>query len=218
MNGVHDMGGTDGFGPVRREANEPVFHAPWEGRVFAFTRSLMFGGAWTLDETRATQEQLPPHVYLGVSYYKRWALAFERLLQREGLVTAGELETGTVEQPARPLKRVLTAEKVADTMRRPTFARGAPRPARFTVGDPVRTRNMHPESATRLPRYARGRAGRVERVHGAHVYPDAVCRGAGDDPQWLYTVVFAGRELWGEDADPTLTLSIDAFEPYLEPA
>ena len=218
MNGVHDMGGTDGFGPVRREPDEPVFHAPWEGRVFAFTRSLMFGGAWTIDETRATQERLPPTTYLSVSYYKRWALAFEKLLMREGLVTQDELESGATKTAPKPLPRVLTADKVDGALTRPSFFRPAPAAAKFAVGDRVRTKNMHSHGATRLPRYARGRTGRVDRVNGSQAYPDSICLGQGDDPQWLYTIIFDGRELWGPDADPTLTVSIDAFEPYLEAA
>ena len=77
---------------------------------------------------------------------------------------------------------------------------------------------MHPRTHTRLPRYARGRCGVVDRAHGCQVFPDSSALGAGDDPQWLYTVVFDGRELWGADADPALKVSIDAFEPYLESA
>ena len=82
----------------------------------------------------------------------------------------------------------------------------------------MRTKNVNPASHTRLPRYARGRVGAVEAVRGCHVFPDAVTTGGGENPQWLYTVLFAGRELWGEGADPNLKVSIEAFEPYLEPA
>jgi nitrile hydratase beta subunit len=218
MNGIHDMGGTDGFGPVRREPGEPVFHAPWEGRVFAFTRSLMFGGAWTLDETRHTQELLPPTTYLSVSYYKRWEIAFERLLMREGLVTQDELDAGAVKTAGKTLKRVLTADKVSATFTRPSFFRPAPGAAKFAIGDRVRTKKMHPKGATRLPRYARGCTGRIDRINGSHAFPDSICLGTGDDPQWLYTVVFDGQELWGPDTDPTVSVSIDAYEPYLEAA
>jgi nitrile hydratase len=109
-------------------------------------------------------------------------------------------------------------DDVRAALKRGTYSRPAPSSARFKVGDRVRARNMHPTTHTRLPRYARGRAGRVERVHGCHVFPDSSARGAGDDPQWLYTVVFDGRELWGAEADPALKVSIEAFEPYLEPA
>ena len=90
--------------------------------------------------------------------------------------------------------------------------------ARFEPGDRVRAKNINPTSHTRLPRYARGHVGTVEALRGCHVYPDSVASGAGENPQWLYTVVFEGRELWGEHADPTLKVSIEAFEPYLEQA
>ena len=96
--------------------------------------------------------------------------------------------------------------------------RPAETPARFAAGDPVITRNIHPTGHTRLPRYTRGKRGVIERVHGAHVFPDSNAHGLGEAPQWLYTVRFTGAELWGEDADPTLTTSIDAWDSYLEPA
>lgn len=216
MDGVHDMGGTDGFGRVEPETNEPVFHAPWEGRVFGMTRSMLYGGAWSLDELRAEQEKLPPHVYLSVSYYERWTLGLERLLTSHGFVEDAELQAGETLSPGKALGRKLTKEAVTHVLRRASFARPAPDEPRFRVGDVVRTRNIHPLSATRLPRYARDKTGRIERVQGCHVFPDSVVLGKGDDPQWLYTVVFEGRTLWGEDADPSLKVSIEAFEPYLE--
>ncbi len=86
MNGVHDMGGMHGFGKVEPEPDEPVFHAPWEARVIALQRSMVYTGEWNIDMSRAAQEGLPPHVYLGVSYYKRWALGMERNLVNRGLV------------------------------------------------------------------------------------------------------------------------------------
>ena len=82
----------------------------------------------------------------------------------------------------------------------------------------MRTRNNHPPTQTRQPRNARGKLGTIEAVRGCHVFPDTAAVGAGENPQWLYTVVFGGRELWGEDADPAIKLSIEAFEPYLSPA
>ena len=218
MNGVHDMGGTDGFGPVVPEENEPVFHADWEGRIFAFTRALGYAGLWTLDETRATQERLPPQTYLTVSYYKRWALGFERLLLSRDLVSEEELANGRSTAPGKTLPRTLPAERVPTMLQRASFSRPPQAPARFAVGDNVKARNIHPKSATRLPRYTRGHTGTIERVQGCHVFPDSVVLGKGDDPQWLYTVVFSGQELWGEESDPTVKVSIDAFEPYLEPA
>jgi nitrile hydratase len=217
MDGVHDMGGMDGFGKVEPEPNEPAFHAPWEGRVLAMQRSMGYAGAWHIDAARFAQEQLPPHVYLTASYYQRWALGLEKNLVDRGFAGADELAAGHALRPGRPIARKLTPD-VVKGLSRGSFYRQAQGPARFKPGDKVRTKNLHPATHTRLPRYARGRVGVVELVHGCHAFPDAVAIDRGDDPQWLYTVVFDGRELWGADADPSVTVSIDAFEPYLEPA
>ena len=218
MNGVHDMGGMDGFGQVEPEANEPVFHAEWEGRVMAMMRAMGYAGAWNIDMSRASRENLPPDVYLTSSYYRKWALGMEDLLVERGLAAADELAAGHALQPGKPLKRKLTPELVENTLHRGSFARDAQAPARFKPGDRVRMKNIHPATHTRLPRYVRGHVGVVELLHGVHVFPDSAVLGKGDDPQWLYTVRFDARELWGEAADPTVTVSIDAFEPYLEPA
>ena len=218
MNGVHDMGGMDGFGKVEAEPNEPPFHQRWEGRVLAMARAMGYAGAWHIDDSRYAQETLPPPVYLAVSYYQRWALAMEKNLLARGLVTADEMAAGHALRPAKPLPRKLTADEVKAGLARSSFYRQQQGPARFKPGDRVITRNIHPQGHTRLPRYVRGKPGVVELVHGCHAFPDSVASGRGDDPQWLYTVVFDSRTIWGEDADPTLRISIDAFEPYLEPA
>jgi nitrile hydratase len=218
VNGVHDMGGMHGFGPVEPEKDEPPFHAPWEGRVLALQRALTFTRAWNIDMSRDAQERLPAHVYLSVSYYHRWALGIEKNALERGLVAPDELAAGRALRPGAPVERTLTKETVGAVLARGSFGRPAAAPARFEPGDRVRTRNLNPAHHTRLPRYARGRVGVVEAIRGCHVYPDAVTTGRGEDPQWLYTVVFAGRELWGAQAEPTLTVSIEAFEPYLEPA
>ena len=218
MDGVHDMGGMDGFGKVEPEANEPVFHAPWEGRVLAMQRAMGYAGAWQIDMSRAAQEKLPPAVYLTASYYQRWALAMEKNVVERGFAGTDELAAGRALHPGKPLRRKLTAEVVKQGMTRGSFFRQAQGPARFKPGDRVRTKNIHPATHTRLPRYARGRVGVVELVHGCHAFPDSVATDRGDNPQWLYTVTFDSRELWGPDAEPTLQVSIDAFEPYLDPA
>ena len=218
MNGAHDMGGMDGFGKVEAEPNEPPFHQRWEGRVLAMARAMGYAGAWHIDDSRYAQETLPPPVYLAVSYYQRWALAMEKNLLARGLVTADEMAAGHALRPAKPLPRKLTADEVKAGLARSSFYRQQQGPARFKPGDRVITRNIHPQGHTRLPRYVRGKPGVVELVHGCHAFPDSVASGRGDDPQWLYTVVFDSRELWGPDADPTLKISIDAFEPYLDPA
>jgi nitrile hydratase subunit beta len=218
MDGIHDMGGMHGFGKVEPEPNEPVFHAPWEGRTYAINRALGYTGIWTIDETRAGIERLPPEVYLGSSYYRKWELRLENLLVEKGLADADEITSGHALRPGKTLKRTMKVADVANALSRGSFARPAQGPARFKAGDKVRTKNIHPATHTRLPRYARDKVGVVEAIRGCHVYPDTVAIGQGENPQWLYTVLFDGRELWGEASDASLKVSIEAFEPYLEPA
>lgn len=216
MDGIHDMGGMDGFGKVEAEPNEPPFHQTWEGRVLALQRAMSYAGAWHIDHLRYARERLPPSVYLTSSYYKRWALGMEMNVLERGLANPEELETGHAVAPGKTLKRKLTTAVVQQGLPRGSFFRQQQAPAKFKIGNRVRTLNLHPKSHTRLPRYARGKLGVVEYCHGCHMYPDSVAIDLGDDPQWLYTVVFDGRQLWGPDSDPALKVSIDAFEPYLE--
>lgn len=216
MNSVADMGGMDGFGPVRPEPDEPTFHAPWEGRVQALSRALGPVGLGTIDQSRAMMEAMDPVEYLTVSYYKRRFLGIERRLETQGIVGADELEAGRSLRPGKKLARIFTPGDVPG-MRRGEFTRPTSSTARFAVGDRVRTKNLNPTTHTRLPRYARNKLGTIEAIRGCHVFPDTVAIGAGENPQWLYTVVFAACELWGDVADPASTVSIEAFEPYLMP-
>ncbi len=218
MNGPHDLGGQHGFGPVAPEANEPIFHADWEKRALGVTLSCGAFGAWNIDESRHARENIPPATYLSASYYEIWIRALETLLQRHGFVSAEELAQGVRLQEGTAPKRVLTADRVAAVL-----AKGGPcdRPVdtapRFAEGARVRTRNFNPTTHTRLPRYARDRICTVETVQGSFVFPDRNAHGLGEDPQWLYTVVFDAAEIWGDGAEPGLTISIDAWESYLEP-
>ena len=216
-NTIHDMGGMHGFGPVEPEPNEPVFHETWEGRVLAMQRAMGATGLWTIDGGRASLETLPPLTYLAATYYQRWFLGLERRVVAYGLVGQDEIKTGKSLRPGIRLNRKLTLED-AKNWQWPRYDRPAPAAARFKAGDRVKTRNINPTTHTRLPRYARDKLGVVEAVRGCHVYPDTAAIGAGDDPQWLYAVVFTARELWGEAADPAVKVSIEAFEPYLDPA
>ena len=216
MDGVHDIGGMDGFGKVEPEANEPVFHHRWEGRVLAMSRAISLFRTWTIDTSRYVVEMLSPKVYLTASYYERWFLRDVRLLTERGLIYADEAEAGRALRPGKNLNRRFTLADVDTVTRRGSYGRPAPAPARFKIGDRVRAKNIHPTTHTRLPRYARGHVGVVERLHGAHVFPDSLTTGKGEDPQWLYTVRFDAQELWGADADPKSKVSIEAFEPYLE--
>ena len=216
MNGVHDMGGMQGFGPVVPEENEPYFHEAWEGRVLALVRTILYTRAWNLDMFRDSQERLPASVYLMVSYYHRWFLSIVQSALEKGYVTQAELDAGHSLGPAKPVRRTMTLADAPVAHIRGPFGRDASREARFRPGDRVRTINAHPMGHTRLPRYARDKVGVIERVQGFHVYPDAVVAGKGEDPQWLYTVVMQGTDLWGPDSDPSVVVSIEAFEPYLE--
>ena len=219
MNGPHDLGGQMGFGPVAPEKDEPYFHAEWEKRALGVTLTAGAMGHWTIDESRHARESLHPADYYSSSYYEIWTKALETLLQRHGFVSARDLAEGRAVDSAPQPKRVLKVDNVAAVL-----AKGGPcdrrveESARFAPGDRVRTRNFHPTGHTRLPRYARGKLGVVEAVREAYVFPDTNAHDKGENPQWVYTVVFDGREIWGEDADPTLTVSIDAWESYLEPA
>jgi nitrile hydratase len=217
MNGAQDLGGQMGFGPIEPEENEPNFHAKWEERAFAVTLAMGATGSWTLDASRFARETLPPPVYLSSSYYEIWTRGLEKLVVENGLVSPEELKTGHKLEASKPVKRVLTANAVEGVL-----AKGAPvdreahQPARFQFGDKVRTKRMNPEHHTRLPRYARDVPGTIEVIHGVHVFPDANAHGKGEQPAWLYGVLFKGTDIWGPDSDPKLTLRIDLWEPYLD--
>jgi len=216
MNGGQDLGGMMGFGPIAPEADEPVFHAEWEKRALAVTVAAGACGLWTIDGGRFARESLPPAQYLGKSYYDIWITALAKLVVQHGLASEAELQAGRALTPAREVRRTIRGDEVAAVLARGfPYARPATAPARFAVGDAVLTRVMNPQTHTRLPRYARGKRGIVEAVRGFHVFPDTAAHGLGETPQWLYAVRFTGAELWGEDADPSLSVSIEAFEPYL---
>lgn len=214
MNGPHDMGGFTGFGPVRPEADEPVWHHDWEPRAFALALAMGMTGFSNIDAMRHARERLPALGYWRAGYYEMRHHALTRQLIEKGLVTASEEEQGRVSSPPSPVKRVAKAEMIPGIL-----AAGGPadrplnRPALFAVGDKVRTRNINPSGHTRLPRYARGRQGEIVTLHGTHVFPDSNAHGQGENPQWLYTVRFTALELWGKDAPDSVC--IDLWEPYL---
>jgi nitrile hydratase len=217
--GAHDMGGVSGFGPVEPEPNEPVFHGDWEKRALAITLAMGRPGGWNIDMSRSAREDRPPEDYLGKSYYEIWLAGLERLMLKHNLVAHDELEAGHALHPPKAALPVLARDDVAPMIQRGNSAERESRtPALFRPGDRVRTKLMNPPTHTRLPRYVRGHVGIVELVHGCHVFPDTNAVGAGEQPQWLYTVCFDGRELWGEKATPNTSVSVDAWESYLEPA
>ena len=216
MNGVHDMGGMHGLGPIAPETNEPVFHADWEGRVLAL--SLTTGaGRWNIDAGRHAIERIPGPEYLRMSYYEKWFRRIQVLAVERGLLSASELVTGKAE--GERTTPALSADRVAAVLASggPTTREVAAKP-RFAEGDGVRARNLNPEGHTRLPRYARGKRGTIARLHGAHVFPDSNAHFRGEDARHLYTVKFAATELWGETAAARDAVYVDLWEPYLEPA
>ena len=217
MNGGQDLGGMMGFGPVVAEPEEPVFHADWEKRVLALRNAAGALGEWNIDMARHANETLHPVDYLSSSYYEVWLKGLEKLLISRGLATPEELADGRALQPPKPTRPPLAAKAMIEALARGTpYDRPPASPARFAVRDEVRALNINPKGHTRLPRYARGKRGRVEKVHGVFVFPDANAHGLGPSPQWLYLVRFSGAELWGRDGDPGLDVSIDAWESYLE--
>jgi nitrile hydratase len=226
MNGVHDLGGTDGMGPVVTEENEPVFHADWERAAFALFPYNFRAGFFNLDQFRFGMEQIPPTEYLSSRYYEHWLHAVEHYTVGAGAVDPDELEARTRyyrEHPDAPLPANDDPELVpfADaaaagglSARRETDA--APR---FSVGDRVRVRAEAPHGHTRRARYTRGHTGVIEHAHGGFVYPDTAGNGKGEHPQHVYTVLFTAAELWGEgNAEPNATVTFDVWEPYLEKA
>ena len=218
MNGVHDMGGMQGYGPIRPLQNAAASDAPWQERVLAIYLALGRWGKWNQDFARQTRESLPPTVYLALDYHQRRYAQVVELLLGAGLATRAEIESGTTLGTPR-LTPPLTAGQVPVW-----FAGGTPRKRtlsvapRFRVGQRVRGRNINPVTHTRLPRYARGRLGTIMRDYGVSVFPDTNARGLGEKPQHLYSVRFAARELWGEQAKPKDTVFIDMWDDYLERA
>lgn len=211
-----DLGGRTGFGAVQPEPEGELFHADWEPRALALVLAMGATGSWNIDASRAVRETLPH--YLQLSYYRIWLAALERLMIERGQLFEDEIAQGRMLHAPAPVKRVLHAADVAAVLARgsPT-ERPAAAPARFAIGQAVRMRAGRVDHHTRLPGYVQGRRGTIERLHGAHVFADSNAQGAGEAPQWLYTVVFEEAELWGSQAQQ-LSVSVDAWESYLEAA
>lgn len=219
MNGVHDLGGMHGMGTIQPEKSEPVFHEQWEGRSFAMTRAMGAWSKWNLDATRFQREQIAPLDYFRMSYYERWIVALVELMLKNDMVTASELESGVSDKGSAKQLPPLTAEQVSILVSKGIPARRDVQvTASFTVGQRVRARNINPVGHTRLPRYARGRAGTVDRDHGVFLFPDTNALFLGEKPQHVYSVRFAARELWGEQAAPQDSVYLDLWDDYLEPA
>jgi nitrile hydratase beta subunit len=212
-----DLGGQPDAGAIQPEPHYQPFHAAWESRALALTLAMGATGAWNLDMARSARETLDS--YRSLTYFEIWLAGLEKLLTQRGLLSADELARGRMLDAPLPVARILSAGDVPTVL-----ARGAPtvrvtdRAARFRVGDQVRARAARVQHHTRLPGYVVGKLGRIERLHGAHVFADTHAQGLGEQPEWLYTVVFDATELWGAGAEEGLQVSVDAWEPYLEDA
>lgn len=211
-----DIGGQEGFGRVIPEAEDELFHAAWERQALAVTLAMGATGAWNIDMSRSARETLAD--YPALTYYEKWIKGLAKLLIERGLVGPDEIASGRVLHPAQRGLPVLRAGDVPAVLAKgsPTM-RPATVPARFAVGEAVRLRAAAAPHHTRLPGYARGKIGRIDQLRGVHVFADMHAQGLGEQPRWLYTVAFSARELWGGDAAADHSVSIDAWEPYLEP-
>ena len=219
MNGMHDLGGMDNFGPVVREPNEPVFHADWESAVAAHTYAMGVAGYFIVDESRRAVEWMAPADYLTSSYYEKWLYALETLLLEKDVLTKEELDTG------KSLREEggFTLPPLSVETARLAMANGIPLrldldiSPRFKPGDRIFARNINPTHHTRLPRYIRGKRGVIEQDHGVFPFPDTVAHGEPDRPQHVYSVRFGARELWGDDAPAKDSIHIDLFDDYMDP-
>lgn len=218
MNGVHDLGGMDNFGPIVREENEPVFHESWERRIFALTIAMFPAGYCQVDEIRRTTENIAPAIYLQAKYYQKWLLALESIVLEKDILTKEEIETGRAIRSEGGFKLPAVSKEMIE------YAFANPLPAnidieitpKFKSGDEIIAKNMHPLHHTRLPRFIRGRRGIVEKDHGVFLLADTNAHGGPDKAQHVYTVKFTARELWGDDAPAKDTVCIDLHDDYMD--
>ncbi|HWW45705.1 MAG TPA: nitrile hydratase subunit beta [Acidimicrobiia bacterium] len=209
MDGVHDLGGVAGFGPVDREPNEPVFHEAWERDVFRVNGAVGSAGLMNGGTFRHSIERMDPAHYLGSSYYEHWLTGLATLLVERGIVEAAELDrrAGGRFPLSRPDRGVAPDPDAPDR-----------RTPRFAVGDHVRVRERHPLGHTRAPRYVQGKRGEVVRVDGAASVPDVEAHSDRRRVEPTYSVRFTSRELWGDGGADGEVLHVDLWEGYLESA
>jgi nitrile hydratase len=218
MNGVHDLGGMQGMGPIEPEPNEAVFHSEWEAKAFALNIAAGAWRKWNIDAGRHEIELLTPVDYLRMSYYEKWTARLIELLIKAGLVTREEILSGKPAPGSSKATPPLIAAQVPSVLRTGAAAsRNVSVPPRFRARERVRARNIHPAGHTRLPRYARGHLGTIDRDHGVYVFPDSNAHFRGENPQHVYSVRFAARELWGEQASPRDSVYVDLWDDHLEP-
>lgn len=220
MDGIHDMGGMQGFGEVPVE-EDYIFRSDWQRRAFALVEALAWAAPYNTDQHRHAVERVPPLDYLRQDYFENWIAATETLLKEAGLVDQAELDSGAkrfdIDREAH--KAVGPDEIVAGTRAGAELAfPGDSQPARFTQGQSVRVTDRPSARHTRVPRYVRGKIGRVVRDEGVFQFADAMAAAEGPAPQHCYSVVFSAQDLWGEAAEAEDTVCVDLWESYLEPA
>lgn len=226
MDGIHDTGGMDGYGPVQYQQDEPVFHYEWEGRTLSILTWMHLKGLSWWDKSRFFREKMGNENYVNEirnSYYTHWLSAAERLLVADKIITEQERRHRVEEilegryKERKPTKEFDPAqiEQAIQEMRNPRSLRlSGPEPS-YKVGDQVRVKTMNPRGHTRCPKYVRDRVGEIVMSHGPQIYPESSSAGLGDDPKPLYTVGFSAKELWGDDGNPKDTIYVDLWEPYL---
>lgn len=220
MDGIHDLGGKHGFGPVRVEEDEPVFHSRWEAAVFAMSGAGPKADAWNnTDRFRHAIERIDPVAYLSHGYYGRWLGGIENMLVEAGVVSRQSIDDRVIELGGSSVDLVASRPNPSpDPKSEPPVeldsSRKVGRKPKLSIGDRVKTSQEVKSGHTRLPAYARGKTGTVALLHDAWVYPDTNAHGQGENPQYLYTVQFTGTELWG-GGDENIRVSLDLFEPYL---
>jgi nitrile hydratase len=217
MNGIHDMGGMHGLGPIHHDPNEPVFHEAWEGRAWGLQRAVGPWGRGRWGASRFDLERTPPVDYLRVSYYERWFLMVVNRLLRSDLITPEELASGKADSTRSAPTRLPAPQRPLSA---PSARVDSSQKPAFKLGQRVRARTINPEGHTRLPRYTRGRVGTVVRYNGAFPLQDTDVNGIwlGGRAQEVYTVRFSARELWGNEASARDTVHVDLWEDYLERA
>ena len=223
MDGVHDMGGVEGYGEIQREVHEPAFHERWEAGVFAMVRQAFFAGIYkNSDQFRHSIERIDSNAYLQHCYYGHWLGGLENALVEAGVLTQAEIDASALQLGAEATDLVAARPSAhPDEFPVQATAEGSFRPddtkPRFGVDDIVRTYRDPVAAHTRLPAYARNKRGRIVSCHNKWVYPDTNAHGQGELPQHLYTVAFNGLELWGEEAEAHVMIHLDLFEAYLSP-
>lgn len=224
MDGIHDMGGVEGYGPIPYVPGEPISIGPrWHAVAAAAMFALLRSRRTNIDAHRHRIERIDPRQYLPITYWGRWLVAIESAMIDQGITDPSSIAAtirarghDPAESAAPPPMVPAVALESRDN--EPTFIRSVPHRPKFAVGDRVRTLTHAPhEGHHRLPRYCRGRFGTIARAYPAFTLPDTVAHGRGENPNYLYAVAFEGRELWGPDGDPAQTCHLDLFEPYLEP-